>query len=304
MLKQIKTLGLSLVIGSMLVSAVPSNSFADNGNPVMTPEFILREYDIPEGETIMDVYGHIYDHNGIHIANEDGSPVEDVVKPTTRTTSKKDADIIVDIYTVQNAGKCSKEEEKMLRQYSKYRKIKKAAKEYYEQELQVYNDGYDAYPFVMDEVIVDADYYELFEKFDSFSFKRQQVIRTVFTYYYNKNAKFESTIQKCDECGIYFVTNKLAAMYGLEYNCGCEHGLPIPELTGAGLRAAWSRQDGVMRTNIKLSDITIIEETDELVVIECRTDIPMSWGEEKVERITYNKVTRTQNHIISGTEQK
>ena len=135
MLKQIKNLGLSLVIGSILITSVPCNSFADNGNPVMTPEYILSQYDIPEGETIVDIYGHIYDHNGVHVANDDGSRVEDVIqplKPYRNINKMSEEDRVVEMYRYVSRSiygeECSKKDEAMVRKYFKYRTIKKFSK--------------------------------------------------------------------------------------------------------------------------------------------------------------------------------
>lgn len=296
MLKQIKNLGLGLLVGSMIVTAVPVQAFANDNEILFTPEFITREYDIPEGEFVYDANGNKYDHNGICVAGPDGKPVKNAIQPTERTTSKKDADIIVDIYTLDNVGKCSKEEEKMLRQYSKYRKIKNAAKEAYKEEARLYNEGYQAYPFIAD--VHDYDFTKLFPKYNDMSKQRQEAIEFVFTYYFNKAVNYKNTIQKCEDCGKIFVTNKLAAMYDMEMNCGCEHGLQLPKLTGAGLKAAWTRQDGTFKTGIELKDITIVKETDELITIKHEKH-DMFGDITKTETIVYNKLTRIQKHVIT-----
>lgn len=297
MLKQIKKLGLGLLVGSMLFTALPVQAFADNKEILLTPEFITSNYDIPKGEYVFDANGNKYDHNGICVAGPDGKPVKNAIQPTKRTTSKKDEDIIVDIFTLRNVGICSDETESLLRQYSKYRKIKNAAKEAYQEEVRLYEEGYQAYPFI-DDVHNNYDFTKIFPKYNEMSKKRKQAIEFVFTYYFNKAVNYKSTIQKCEDCGKMFVTNKLAAMYDMEMNCGCKHGLQIPALTGAGLKAAWARQDGQFKTGIQLKDITILEENNELVKIKYEKQ-DMFGDITKTQIITYNKLTRTQKTVLT-----
>lgn len=283
MLKQIKTLGLSLVIGSMLVTSLPVNVYGAE-EPVMTPEeFMIQGYELEEGDTLMDAYGHIYDHRGVHIGNEDGTPVKNAQQPTVVSSKSKPEDQLVAIYKIVNYGKCSKSEEKMLRQYFKYRKIKAAAKEAYKES----SNKYEMIDMSYNEKAEDlCDLTDLFKGYNKMSEQRKKVIRTVFIYQYNKQVKFKSTIETCEECKNDYVTNKLTAMCNKldDNNCGCKSNIIVPELTAAGAKAAYKRK-------YKDAKVTVVKDNDDVVILKVTYNRSMTF-ENVTKQVTFNKETR------------
>lgn len=297
MLKQIKNLGLGLLVGTMIFTAVPVQGFADEGR-IMTPEEFTFHYpDLEEGDELVDEFGHVYNHKGIHVRNQDGSPVKNAPQPIAITTSKKDADIAVNIYEITNWGKCSKEEEKMIRQYIKYRKIRNAAKALYkEHAADEYRDClemYKPYDYNIEEIEEEAA--KLFDGYYKMSQQRREIINYVFLYQYNKTFNYKNIVNRCEACNKEYITFKLAAMYDKENNCGCKHDIPVPEITFAGIKAAVLRSQYDFRTDN--DKVTLVKDENGQITIFHDYDVMCN---TKRRMAIYDKTTRTLVNAVTG----
>lgn len=297
MLKQIKTLGLSLVIGSILVTSVPVNVYGAEG-PVMTPEEIMLDgYEMEEGDELVDVYGHIYDYRGVHIANEDGSSVKNAQQPTIVSVKDSQVDQLINIYKQVNFGRCDKEEEKMLKQYVKYKKIKAAAKETYQNNVEEDEEQYAGK--ILDDYhgdFIEYDFTEIFKGFNKMSDKRKKVITFVFVYQYNKQVEYKNDYKYCMKCKKNYITNKLSAICRKEDNCGCENGynIVVPELTVSGAKAAVSRYYKNMDPDC---EITAKETENGQIVVSI---IRRALGNDTKTILIINKNTRVVENSMTG----
>ena len=249
MLKQIKNLGLSLVIGCTIVSSVPVNTYG------------------------LDIHNCHREMPG-----------------------NTDVERIIDLYDYKYS--LSEQEESMLRQYSKYKKIKKAGKELREEYRKTYPDH--------GESIAKGDYRklnnkarEIFPTFDKMTEERQDVILHVIQYYFNKEAKFKNSVKACiDQAGVRynrghneFITDKLMTMYVGDgnYTCPCQlsHKGPIPKLTINGAKAAVKRH---YESNDDIAKIISATEDENYITIEIGYGV---FNEnENYRKLKINKNTR------------
>ena len=258
MLNKIKSIGLSIVIGSMIIVSVPTMSFADD-KPILSPEVILSKNNIPKGEYIMDIYGHVYDYRGIHVGNQDKngkiklfskSEIEkNEKKNATKKSNDKTLNILMSIYKNNNVGRFNKNHEKLVKKYYKNKELKDMAKKDAKEDMKLYKKQ-DKKLFT--DVYISSDKYgefeEIFDSYSEMSREEQLAIATVYSYYYNKEFKSINSIEHCNECQDQFITHKNIFMYGYS-DCGCYYNkvnkdIQVPKLTVQGVIAAWNNSYG------------------------------------------------------------
>ena len=281
MLNKIKNLGLSIVIGSMIVVSIPVNVNADD--TVLTPAAILSLYELEPGDTITDGYGHVYNHEGKHIGDMVDGKMKPVKQHKTKETKNTELNKAMAIYGTQQ--KMNKETEKIFNKYFNNKEIKAAAKQFARDEekrhksigQKILTNDIDLFKYVgMDcsEVLVD--------KYEEFNREEQKVVDYIFNYHFYKNLKTKNTVRMCKKCESMYVNHKDAVMFGYDNNCGCNYKthrfIKVPKLTLVGLKAACK--------NSGQNDVKVYEENGYLV-----TEHEMASFEKC--KIYYSKETRT-----------
>lgn len=245
MLKQIKNLGLSIVIGSMIISSVPVNTYG------------------------LDIHNCHREMPG-----------------------NTDVERIIDLYDYRY-GDVTDQEESMLRQYSKYKKIKKASKELRNDYRKEMGEGLGEEILQYDTYCIDEKAKEIFPSFDKMTEERQDIIVHVMLYYFNKESKIKNTITFCVETDSQghnaFISDKLMAMYKSDFTgyCPCQTANkgPIPKLTLNGAKAAVKRSYQEFANNNEATILSATESGDYIT-------IEVEYDNNNYRKLKINKNTR------------
>ena len=259
MLKQIKTLGLSLVIGSMLVASIP---VANNECHAMTAT--KQNYtEMPEEDRVVELYKFMCeDIYNDECSNKEEAMVRKYFKyKTIKNLANKDA-------------------------------------EKWQQEREYVNGGVNGGYINTSQVIRLSEVYTgtlkgLFPNIEKMNFEEQRVLRFMYAYKFNRHLNVKNIVGYCVDCKSEYITDKYAEMLSRGNVC-CNENMPVSKLTAAGLKAVYTRKAKNSMNNLDPTfGITIIKETDNEIVIEFSSSM-----ENRTRTVTYNKYTRVMNSDV------
>lgn len=198
-----------------------------------------------------------------------GSQIEAFAAAERMELPKTDVEIMIDIYEYQNHG-ITKSEEKMIRQYAKYKKVKKAGnnarKEHRNHKKddnacgsKYYNLGEEMHPYA--ECCLEDEIYKAFPAYDKMSEQRQEIIEFVISYYFDKTANPKNYFITCtagpNDDHNQYICDKTNAMYVGDYKCPCTNNAPVSKLTINGAKPAVSRKfNSSSNGEVKFESIT------------------------------------------------
>jgi hypothetical protein len=228
MLKQIKSLGLSLVIGSMLVAGMP---VVNNECHAMTATQTYNE--MTEEDRVVEMYKYICE----------------------------------DIYNVECSDKEEAMVRKYFKYKTIKEYANSHAEKWQQQREYVLNGPINTSSVMRLSDVQNGTLQELFPNINEMSVEQQRVLRFMYAYKFNRHLNVKNIVGYCVGCKSEYITDKYAEMLGKGNIC-CNENMPVSKLTAAGLKAAYTRKAKNSMSNLDPTlGITIIEETDNEIVI-------------------------------------
>lgn len=261
MLNKIKSLGLSLLIGSMIITSVPTtaNAYDEDAEKITVKQEYAAPYKKPSKNEINKVTKMF--NAMVDIDNKDFGI------PYANTTTNKEVEKFMKDKELYNLAVA------ILQSYNQYR----------EYNFFTYQDALNIY---------DGQGYELLlenhKKYKKLDNDEKYLAVYIMKYYVIKNLKVKNTANQCDECFKYFIPCKeMILMNGM--NCGCEasheeYGIKIPKLTTNGVVAVYRNEDKMRRNVLKMKAFV---ETENEIIVVAKTG---NFADKKY--VTYNKHTR------------
>lgn len=214
MLKQIKTLGLSLVIGSMLVTSLP---VYNNDCYAMSRPNISA---MSEEDRVVEMYKYMCnDVYGEECTDKEETMVRKYFKyRTIKELAYRDAE-----------------------EWQK------------EKEFQSNNGYIDAGVAISHLDIPASCLEEIFPNIEKMNNEQQRVLRFMYAYKFNRHLNVKNTMLYCTDCKTEYITDKYAKMLGEEKLCCCDENMPVSKLTVNGAKASVSRHYKNMHVDCKVT---------------------------------------------------